>query len=710
MTASNEIQNFSSLDLPNFYVADEGVNLNEDIYTPILCNSIAHDRLTYGFSAQVLLSLVDGIEGLISNGGKMRLIIGQPLTDKEDKAIKEGTNDLKNGHEHFCMRDLYKLIEEKKSSRENYALGLLSNLIGAGKLEIKFAFKLVASIRPYQHSKISIFGGVNNEEICWQGSGNFSNNASEAHFETFSIYHSTRPEGGYPIQGPPIKNTFKKMWHGEIENWDVVTVPDEFYQTWKKAFKKTNNSDIEKALAAIRKKIREKKERYKSFDLRKHQEKAITNWWKNDKKGILDHATGSGKTYTAIRAIYALRKEIKQLNVVIAVPFIPLADQWMDELNDYFNNIKEDKFIFNGVIGCYTGQGNWKDKLKVEANNLTESLIDKTGHLSITLVVNRTFLSDSFQEVFRSNRFIKQNRLMFIGDECHNFSTKGISDSLNDNAVYRLGLSATAFNDEDHKTKGELAMQDYFGDICDRYTLKQGIDDGHLCNYYYHPRACYLSIDEYHDWKEYVGSHKPVEETFDQDSTPIENMESIIDNSKEKYSSYLSLIKERSFEKKHTITFVGQGKVNQERSIDHVSSELEDNNWTFQRITFDEDRKHRKNTIKGFGRGDIESICAIRVLDEGIDIPQIKTAIILASSNKRRQFIQRRGRVLRSHEDKKHANIYDFIILPPPTFRESGKDLIVREMNRVKEMGQDALNQKEIKEFINKYEGLYGTV
>ena len=136
----NELRKYSSLDLPDNYEADEGLDLHEDIYLPLLCHSLKHDRFTYGFSAAVLASLTEGLEGLIVNGGKMRLIIGQVLTEAEDDAIQLGIDDLKKGHEHFCMAELYKLMSENKSRDQQYALNLLSSLIGTGRLEIKFAF------------------------------------------------------------------------------------------------------------------------------------------------------------------------------------------------------------------------------------------------------------------------------------------------------------------------------------------------------------------------------------------------------------------------------------------------------------------------------------------------------------------------------------------------------------------------------------------
>ena len=707
MHIDNKIVPFSNLEIPDWYEPALDLNLNTDIYIPILSNSKSHKRFTYGFSAKVLETLLPGLEGLILNDGRMQLVFGQVLNEEEYKSVQEGLKEKENGLEFICMELLDKLIEESKIKKsQDFHLRLMSLLIGSGRLEIKFAFKLVDSLRPYQHSKISIFEGSNGEEIAWSGSNNLSNNASEEHLEDFSIYQTFKPEGGSKVHIPRIKEMFERTWNNDYPGWGVCSVSSKFYGTWRKAFPQTSKKEIKEAIEAIRKEIRNRDEHqpHKPFPLRAHQKDAIEAWWESQQRGILDHATGSGKTYTAIRAIQALRLTTKQLAVVIGVPFKPLADQWADQLNDHFHHVMKDKFIFNGVIGCYSGEGNWQQKIIKESNNFNESFLENRGHLAVYLVVNKSLASDEFQKFFMDKNRIDPKRTLFIGDECHNYTSKIYRDSLNPEVAFRLGLSATAFNDEKHKTKEERSVAEYFGEICHRYSLKDGIRDGHLSNYYYHPIVCTLEDEEFHEWKEYLNNYK---KTGDEKNKTAEKIEKIIDGSKDKYSQFLQLIKD--IPKKDTIVFAGQGKVDDHRAIDYVSSEMDISGWAHTRITADENKKERKSAIYGFQRGDIDTICAIRVLDEGIDIPSIKTAIILASSDKRRQFIQRRGRVLRKDDEKEYADIYDFIVLPPAKFNDAGRELINREMARVKEMGLDALNSKEVKMFMNNYKGLYDT-
>ncbi|MDC3098530.1 helicase-related protein, partial [Gammaproteobacteria bacterium] len=115
----------------------------------------------------------------------------------------------------------------------------------------------------------------------------------------------------------------------------------------------------------------------------------------------------------------------------------------------------------------------------------------------------------------------------------------------------------------------------------------------------------------------------------------------------------------------------------------------------------EKDPNLRKKIINNFVEGRTDGLLAIKVLDEGIDIPEIRTAYILASSTNRRQFIQRRGRVLRKIDGiDKVAKIYDLIVIPPENDSNAAKKLIEKELNRVEQMSSKALNKEDIDIFI----------
>jgi len=703
-------------------------NIGEMLFQPSFKDCKLYRRQTAFFQPSVFKCWADSLEEIIKNETKIEILMA---FSESNSRILRLIRDLQT------KKEKDSLINKEANSLFLQCLGLAANSEDFHKRNrlIRYLYakelleiKLSVSYQPdteelsLSHEKTGYF--INNDKtiILFNGSMNESESALLRNGEHITVYQSQKTKDNEDIDY--FKSDLDAKWNNEDEYSKI------FNPTRRLIDQIKENSDIGSkadALDVAREIIEEEKSSgLNYFKLREHQKRAIKAWDASNRVGILDHATGSGKTYTAVRMIQALRHERTQLSVVIGVPYILLADQWEEVLNEHFMKIKgkEGKsFEFNQVICCHSDVESslapQKNRITKESLNLKDSVINKKGHLSIYIVVNATLFSEEFRDIFFDKNIINPNKLLFIGDECHRYaSTKSVS-FLNPDAKFRLGLSATAFDDEAKKTSGETAMEDYFGGICDKYSLKDGIKDKHLCNYYYYPIKCYLEESEYLEWQNYLDSYKPKDN--EEDSDAFKAMENIVDKSKNKYREFESLIKDDiTFlnqktgvlkDKKGTLVFCGQAKIKEERPIDYVSSQLDRQGWRYHRITATESKSDRKNAINGFVRGDIGALTAIRVLDEGVDIPSIKRAIILASSNKRRQFIQRRGRVLRaSEEEDKIAEIYDFIVLPPANFSERGRQLIDREMARCQEMGQDSLNSKDVKLFIQEFRGLYDAV
>ena len=133
---------------------------------------------------------------------------------------------------------------------------------------------------------------------------------------------------------------------------------------------------------------------------------------------------------------------------------------------------------------------------------------------------------------------------------------------------------------------------------------------------------------------------------------------------------------------------------------------------TFHRFTFSEDAKARKQLLDKFDSGNIGVLLAIKCLDEGVDVPSTKTAIILASSRNPIEFIQRRGRILRPHPGKDHAVIHDLIVLPPvlpddALYVDSEKNMIRNELARLEEFASSSDNPEYTGELIQTFKLRY---
>lgn len=120
------------------------------------------------------------------------------------------------------------------------------------------------------------------------------------------------------------------------------------------------------------------------------------------------------------------------------------------------------------------------------------------------------------------------------------------------------------------------------------------------------------------------------------------------------------------------------------------------------RYTSDEDLEERELVRVQIETGTLQGLVAIRCLDEGVDIPSVATAVILASSNNPRQFIQRRGRVLRKSPGKESATVYDMVVVPPieTVVGESERGLLRKELIRFVEFADLATNSGEARAVI----------
>ena len=236
---------FSEVNIADGVSPGEEIDVVNDIYVPALQNSNLHKRLTFSFTSQGLVELAEGLEVFIKNNGVMQLIIGSPISEQEEKSIKIAEKQSKKDEtfKQLCMirlDNLFKSINEDSEIVDSHVpkrLDLLTQLIAAEKLKIKFAFKKNTLVDPsdksIQHSKIAIFHGLNDEKVVWGGSANFSRNALIDSAEEISVYKSWDKESGFLRHGNRLISSFEKFWKNDIDQWHSCDVPSEFYTQWK---------------------------------------------------------------------------------------------------------------------------------------------------------------------------------------------------------------------------------------------------------------------------------------------------------------------------------------------------------------------------------------------------------------------------------------------------------------------------------------------
>ena len=428
------------------------------------------------------------------------------------------------------------------------------------------------------------------------------------------------------------------------------------------------------------------------FELKEHQKEALNNWKKRG-IGILALATGAGKTITSIYGAVKLYQQAKNLFLVIAVPYQNLADQWLEVLGTF--GIK--------AIPCYRNTALWKENLQSAIDRYNSGVDDFVS----AVVVNRSLNTDNFQIIIK--QVIKSKPFMFIGDECHHHSSALYSSFLPQNAEYRIGLSATPehYLDEDRN----ISLSDYYGQIVANYTLIDAIKDKVLTPDNYHVVPVKLEEDEF---EEYLSISSQISklsfggEKIDNPSLTslLMKRSRLLGGARGKIIKLRETLRNANPEA-HTLFYCGDGMVEdnsskngESRQIEVVTKIASENGFVPSRFTADENLKQRRHILEGFKDGSIKSLVAIKCLDEGIDIPACKTAFILASSANPRQFVQRRGRILRKSKGKDVATIYDFVVYADvqneteQTVKKSS-DILKNELKRVAEFASVSLNRHE---------------
>jgi DNA phosphorothioation system restriction enzyme len=434
------------------------------------------------------------------------------------------------------------------------------------------------------------------------------------------------------------------------------------------------------------------------LELRDYQTTAITNWFRHRGRGTLKMATGSGKTITALALARELYQKIGLQVLLIVCPYRHLVIQWQREC---------EKFNLQPLLAFETVHA-WQSQM---ANHLYNIKAGTSCFLTI-IVTNSTLISEGFQ----SQLVYFPEKTLIIGDEVHNLGSARLEESLPRNIGLRLGLSATPeryFDDP-----GTEAILNYFGAILKpELTLEDAIKRGALVHYLYYPILVELTEEEaviYRKLTKRIGWAMQKNENWQ--NNPIltgllMQRARLIGAAENKLSALHKLMSER-LHTSHTLFYCGDGQVNNQRQLLAVTRLLgRELGYRVNTYTAETSLKEREELQEQFIRGDLQGLVAIRCLDEGVDIPSIETAVILASTGNPRQFIQRRGRVLRPSVGKKRANIFDMIVLPPELDRETWlieRQLLQKELKRFLEFSQIADNSDQayqlIYEVLEKYD------
>lgn len=631
---------FIDLNLKCSYSSAED-NLVEDFYNPILSKTKHYDRTSGYFSSTSLAIAAKGIKNFILNNGKMRLLCGVQLSE-EDLNSALNSVEIANTISESFLEDIETMEDEIQRNHVKMLAWMLAN----DYLEIKIGVRKENDeyVGGILHTKTGIVYDDDNNCITFDGSNNETAYGWVQNIEKFKVFCSWNETKDYIYDDI---NEFNQFWSNENESLEVIDIPkaakNGLIKIAPKSFEEMNELTLTK-----RKNTKQDKRK-----LYPHQKEAIEKWFENGNRGILEMATGTGKTFTAIEAIEKLLKEYisnkKPLLIVIAVPTSHLIEQWENDLS---------KRDFDTIIKFYSNNSNRKEELKKVKRRLNTGMYKNAVVIVTHKSASTDFFIDTLEECSADS--------LFVADEVHGIGSSTNSKALQSFYNYRLGLSATPsrwFDDE-----GDELINYFFGEIIFSFDLDAALREGFLTPYEYHPIFVELTKEEYNDYLEisrqiiYAYSKNKEEKNKDKIETLLFRRQRILNKAKNKYKALEELIiklKSEGDELKNLIIFCTDTE-----QLNKVKDILDNLNLKKRSFTGKEPIPERERIITDFKNGIIDVILAMKCLDEGVDVPSTETAIILASTSNPREYIQRRGRVLRKHKGKEIAHIYDMIIDP----------------------------------------------
>lgn len=699
-------------------------NVAQDFYIPLLREAVSYKRAVGFFSSSSLIEISKGIAEMASNGGKIQIVASPYLSNEDIQAIQKGYED-RNQIIEKALLDQIAVEPTDYYSMER--LNLLASLIADEIMDIQIAYTENHEGIGMYHEKMGIIKDVVGDKIAFSGSNNESATAMLINYETIDVFRSWGDTS--EIERVRLKeNAFYSIWHDMEPNIKVLEFPNINDALIEKYRRKSPNFNIDKEQFAkriltyatkIENMVRETHSLIgarvpEDIKLRDYQEEAITSWVGENYRGIFDMATGTGKTLTSLGAISKLSKDLNDvLAVIIVCPYQHLVDQWVEDIVRF--NIKP-------IIGYSSSpQKDWKKRL---SRAVRDQKIRREKSFFCFVCTNATFANLTVQEEIKKI----QSSVLLVVDEAHNFGAKSYTKLLDDRFTYRLALSATL--DRYRDDEGTAVLYDFFGKKCIEYSLEKAIEQDKLTKYKYYPIPICLTDEELekYEQKSYEMSKCLIKgkdgkyKLSKRGEILAMERARIVAGASQKLEALRECIAPYA-EDNNILVYCGATNVIDEKSdcsntdeadirqIDAVTRILGNElHMEVAKFTSEENIETRSIIKEQFQKGDrLQAIVAIKCLDEGVNIPGIRTAFILASTTNPKEYIQRRGRVLRKADNKPYAEIYDFVTLPRAldavsglTIEQAQRDLslVKNELARIKEFGRLSMNSMESNDLI----------
>lgn len=682
----------------------------DSFFIPCLKEASSYNRITGFFSGMTFQMLGIGLSQFVKHSGKIKLIISTRLSEAEAEAISEGYEERE-----LIKRRVDSMFNDPTDEFEKGYLSLLTYLVANNVLDVRVVVLDSKYTNAMEHEKMGYFMDDAGNTVAFSGSGNETPFGLEHNLEQFDVYCSWKGDD-------PGSRCFKKqvyfnnLWNGMkcgVKTFDFMDAIKAKLLKYQNCLSDDQLAELDlKYIAKMRQKrlnIDDGLPSMGKIQLHNYQSEAIEELRKNNYRGYFDMATGTGKTFTALGGIVRLvhDKNIKTPSflLLIVVPYMHLVTQWANDCESF--GIKP--------LLAFGPSSKWKRAFeeKVISINLKQSKFE------CVIITTSSLLHDFVIKSLNDEKTLK--RTIFVADEAHNLGAGKIKSVLDMNFRYRIGLSATM--DRHHDEAGTQKLYSFFEHCCIHYDLGRAIKEGFLSHYHYTPIPVFLDEDELDQYLQLTKKIEKYSSYADPDECePLKKLllkrALIVAGCRSKIGALKEAIK--PFRSSH-YSLVYCGAVSYENASDKsehtqlltvmnmLRNEL---GMNVEKFTSEEGIEERETIKKHFESKFINAIVAIKCLDEGVNIPCIQRAFILASSTNPKEYIQRRGRVLRLFDpkEKQFAEIYDFVVLSRPFHELSLIDeeqlkressLAKRELARVEEFSRLSDNSFDSQKLIS---------
>lgn len=670
-------------------------DLVKDLFVPLLQNSRRYDRGVGFFSSGWLKLASVGLADLAGNSGHIKIVMSPIISEDDWEAMKKGDKAKVDA---ILYESLMRTVSNLEKSLEKTPLNALAWMIADNLMEIKFAIPKGRLSGGDFHDKFAIFEDEYGDRVAIHGSYNDSIHAS-LNGESFSVFKSW--EEGQIEYVNNHDERFRSLWRNRNHHFEIYDIPEAVKDCIIKY--RLRNRPYVLPTSTTDKNFSDQKE--DPVELRDYQIVARKNWEQANFKGIFEMATGTGKTFTALACASRVRSSNSPVFFLVSVPYLHLIEQWQREMQ---------VFGFNPHL-CSSANPKWDNQLQLKIQDYNLGYKKKMS----CITTHKTAATKKFQSLLNQ---IKQGTVMGIFDEVHHLGANKLNRALSEIISHRLGLSATPQRWFDIQGTGRL--MDYFNGVCYSFPLEEAIGK-FLVEYRYIPHAVELTSEEFEG---YCGLSKKISRIYQKDDLPEQEkyLESllrarakIINDASNKFARLEELLDSDDTQGRsdstrqfiHTLFYCPVGKHSD------VLKLVSDKGILASQFIYKVKNEDRKKILKHFSNGDLHALVAMKCLDEGVDVPATKVAFILASTTNPREFVQRRGRILRRYKNKREAIIHDFIVIPPSTrmldnsTEELKKSVLRREMPRFAEFSSSAKNgfeaRRKMWDILDRYDLLH---